>query len=155
MDPPFKKLKTQASPDEATLTENASPASLNRPISPPPRSRQPSQHQPTSSTTTSNTKQSIPSPIQLTHIRDLPSANQNAETIRLPEILGDPLIRECWQFNYLIDVDFVMSQFDADVRGLVQLKVVHGSWKREAPNRIRIDVSPCLLLISTCAYGVD
>ena len=50
------------------------------------------------------------------------------------------MIRECWQFNYCIDVDYLMSQFDEDVRGLVQVKVVHGSWKREAPNRIRIDV---------------
>lgn len=50
------------------------------------------------------------------------------------------MIRECWQFNYCIDVDYLMGQFDEDVRGLVQVKVVHGSWKREAPNRIRIDV---------------
>ncbi|PKY01483.1 phospholipase D/nuclease [Aspergillus campestris IBT 28561] len=49
------------------------------------------------------------------------------------------MIRECWQFNYLFDVDFLMSQFDDDVRALVKVKVVHGSWKREAPNRVRID----------------
>jgi tyrosyl-DNA phosphodiesterase-1 len=51
------------------------------------------------------------------------------------------MIRECWQFNYLFDVDFLMSQFDEDVRGLVQVKVVHGSWRREATNRIRVEVS--------------
>jgi tyrosyl-DNA phosphodiesterase-1 len=55
-------------------------------------------------------------------------------------MLGDPMIRECWQFNYLHDVDFIMSQFDEDVRRLVKVKVVHGSWKRDAPNRVRIDV---------------
>jgi tyrosyl-DNA phosphodiesterase-1 len=80
------------------------------------------------------------SPIQLTHIRDLPTAN-NVDTVRLCDILGDPMIRECWQFNYLIDVDFVMSHFDEDVRSLVQVKIVHGSWQKEAPNRIRIEVS--------------
>lgn len=86
----------------------------------------------------------IPSPIQLTHIRDFPSQKgYNADTVRLRDILGDPMIRECWQFNYLFDVDFLMSQFDEDVRGLVQVKVVHGSWEKEAPNRIRIEVCLC------------
>lgn len=34
-----------------------------------------------------------------------------------------------------------MSQFDEDVRNLVKVKVVHGSWERESANRIRVDVS--------------
>jgi tyrosyl-DNA phosphodiesterase-1 len=41
----------------------------------------------------------------------------------------------------MFDVDFLMKQFDEDVRGLVTVKVVHGSWKKESPNRIMIDVS--------------
>ena len=49
----------------------------------------------------------ISSPVQLTHIRDL-NASNNVDTIKLGDILGDPMIRECWQFNYLFDVDFVM-----------------------------------------------
>jgi hypothetical protein len=49
----------------------------------------------------------LPSPIQLTRIRDLPSSN-NAETVSLRDIIGDPMIKECWQFNYLVDVDFIM-----------------------------------------------
>ena len=78
--------------------------------------------------------------MQLTHIRDLPAAN-NVDTVRLSDILGDPMIRECWQFNYLFDVDFLLSNFDEDVRSLVQVKVVHGSWQKEAPNRVRVEVS--------------
>jgi tyrosyl-DNA phosphodiesterase-1 len=89
---------------------------------------------------TTRPTQVINSPIQLTHIRDLPEGN-NVDTIRLRDILGDPMIRECWQFNYLFDVDFLMSQFDEDVRGLIQVKVVHGSWRREDSNRIRVEVS--------------
>lgn len=81
----------------------------------------------------------IRSPIQLTHIRDLPN-DKNIDTVQLHDILGDPMIRECWQFNYCFDVDFVMSQFDQDVRDLVQVKIVHGSWKQDSANRIRIDV---------------
>ncbi|RAK93006.1 phospholipase D/nuclease [Aspergillus costaricaensis CBS 115574] len=136
-------------------------ASLHRSITPPILSRSkgpktPPQPQPQHNAThpaspsTQTTKKEndaeskkgniIPSPIQLTHIRDLPaSSGHNTDTVRLRDILGDPLIRECWQFNYLFDVDFLMSQFDEDVRRLVKVKVVHGSWKRDAPNRQRID----------------
>lgn len=48
------------------------------------------------------------SPIQLSYIRDLPAAN-NVDAVKLRDILGDPLIKECWQFNYLFDLDFLMS----------------------------------------------
>lgn len=141
--------------------------SLSRSITPPPRSRSRQQSSPPPALrvlgtgtveTPQNTKLSnenkndtpqkkegpttiVKSPIQLTHIRDLPSSSgNNVDAVRLHDILGDPMIRECWQFNYLFDVDFVMSQFDEDVRQLVQVKIVHGSWKKEAPNRVRIDV---------------
>ncbi|KAJ5150043.1 hypothetical protein N7448_001621 [Penicillium atrosanguineum] len=67
------------------------------------------------------------------------SKGYNVDTVKLRDILGDPMIRECWNFNYLFDVDFVMNQFDEDVRSLVQVKVVHGSWEREAANRIRVE----------------
>ncbi|EEP77386.1 conserved hypothetical protein [Uncinocarpus reesii 1704] len=82
----------------------------------------------------------ISSPVQLTHIRDLSDqSGHNGDTIKLRDILGDPLIKECWQFNFLFDIDFLMDQFDPDVKNLVKVKVVHGSWKKDAPNRIRVD----------------
>lgn len=80
----------------------------------------------------------VPSPVQLTAIKDL-HASLNIDTISLKDILGDPLIKECWLFNYLFDVDFVMSHFDEDTRDLVLVKIVHGSWKKDAPNKIRIE----------------
>jgi len=49
----------------------------------------------------------IPSPIQLTRIERLPS-HQNVDTVGLRDLLGDPLIKECWNFNFLFDLDFVM-----------------------------------------------
>lgn len=51
--------------------------------------------------------QNIKSPIQLTRIVKLSSAN-NVDTVSLRDILGDPLIKECWAFNYLFDVDFLL-----------------------------------------------
>lgn len=49
----------------------------------------------------------ITSPIQLTRIKDLSDA-ENEDTVGLGEILGDPMIKECWNFNFLFDIDFVM-----------------------------------------------
>ena len=49
----------------------------------------------------------IPSPIQLNTIAALP-ASSNVDTVSLRDILGDPLISECWLFNYLFDVDFIL-----------------------------------------------
>ncbi|KAL1957546.1 hypothetical protein VTO42DRAFT_5773 [Malbranchea cinnamomea] len=122
-------------------------ASLSRSVTPPPCRQKPHLNQSTraSGSTTQNYPSQdgykvIPSPFQLTHIRDLSdTSGYNLDTVKLRDILGDPMIKECWQFNYLFDVDFLMNQFDPDVRDIVQVKVVHGSWRREAPNRIGID----------------
>lgn len=146
MEPPSKRTKISAGTDSEADTL----VSLHREISPPVRA-QPSPLKPASPgpkeqddlavpKVTKNVPRVISSPVQLTHIRDLP-ANNNVDTVRLRHILGDPMIRECWQFNYLFDVDFLMSNFDEDVRSLVKVKVVHGSWQKEAPNRIRVEVS--------------
>ena len=52
----------------------------------------------------------IPSPVQLNFIEELPAIS-NTNTISLGSILGDPMIKECWLFNYLVDMDFVMCGF--------------------------------------------
>ena len=49
----------------------------------------------------------VPSPVQLNFIEEL-RAISNVDTISLGSILGDPMIKECWLFNYLFDMDFVM-----------------------------------------------
>lgn len=181
-DNPPKRIKLSSNTTENT-TNNKSPkesppiqdlTSLHRsitPPSPPSRSQRRSQSQSQSQSQSAppqpvkSTEEEvnekprlIPSPFQLTHIRDLAaSSDNNVDTVRLREILGVPMIRECWQFNYLHDVDFIMGQFDEDVRRLVKVKIVHGSWKRDAPNRVRIDV--CIVYISLIwlwflGYGV-
>ena len=76
--------------------------------------------------------------MQLISTKDLPSS-YNVDTISLKDILGEPLIQECWIFNYLFDVDFVMQQFDEDIRDMVKVKIVHGSWRTEDSNRVRIN----------------
>lgn len=165
MDRPTKRQRvvniSQGVDVEAPTVGHACLASLHRAVTPPSRfrHRQPSPNTPyifdTKTTRVSDISDSqepgfprrerriIRSPFQLTHIRDFPpSSGNNVDTIRLRDILGDPMIRECWQFNYCFDVDFVMSQFDEDVRDIVKVKIVHGSWKKDSPNRIAIDVWP-------------
>ncbi|KAF2662689.1 phospholipase D/nuclease, partial [Lophiostoma macrostomum CBS 122681] len=82
--------------------------------------------------------QYLASPFQLTRIRDLAPAD-NVDTITLQDILGDPMIKECWNFNFLFDIDFVMRHFDPDIRTLVQLNVVHGFWKTDDDRRIALE----------------
>ena len=52
----------------------------------------------------------VRSPFQLTHIRDL-TDESNFDTVTLNDILRDPMIKECWQFNFLFDIDFIMCAF--------------------------------------------
>lgn len=162
MERPVKRarLAPDLAGEEDTVSGRVSTplASLHRSITPPPRAR--SQPRAVSSALCSDLKSDqaedlkpkqtdhtrsnrvISSPVQLTHIRDFPEQRgYNVDTVKLRDILGDPMIRECWQFNYLFDVDFLMSNFDEDVRSLVKVKVVHGSWERESANRVRVEVN--------------
>lgn len=106
---------------------------ISRPISPPLVKRARHQQGP----------KTIASPWKLTWIRDLPE-ELNRDAISLKDILGDPLISECWEFNYLHDIPFLMEAFDHDVRHLVQVHIVHGFWKREDANKLQLLV--CLPL---------
>jgi hypothetical protein len=103
--------------------------SLSRPIS-PPRKRQ-------------KEASAISSPWQLTWIRDLPE-ELNRDAVTLKDLLGDPLIAECWEFNYLHDIRFLMDAFDPDTRHLVKVHVVHGFWKQEDAKRQILMVSDTL-----------
>jgi tyrosyl-DNA phosphodiesterase-1 len=49
----------------------------------------------------------VRAPVQLTRIEDL-APHQNVDAVGLRDILGDPMIKECWNFNYLHDINFVM-----------------------------------------------
>lgn len=165
MERPAKRVRLSPDPareDETIPSGVSTPlASLHRSITPPSRARSQPRAVPDpscpdlksdkveSSETPLSGKRNlrippriISSPVQLTHIQDFPQQKgYNVDTVKLRDILGDPMVRECWQFNYLFDVDFLMSNFDEDVRGLVKVKVVHGSWERESANRLRVEVS--------------
>ncbi|KAI6785103.1 uncharacterized protein J7T54_006745 [Emericellopsis cladophorae] len=82
----------------------------------------------------------VASPWQLTWIRDLPE-DLNRDAVTLRDLLGDPLISDCWEFNFLHDIDFLMDAFDPDIRHLVNVHVVHGFWKQEDPSRLRLSPS--------------
>ncbi|KAL5117111.1 hypothetical protein ACEQ8H_004936 [Pleosporales sp. CAS-2024a] len=77
----------------------------------------------------------LASPFQLTHIRDL-APQHNVDTISLKDVLGNPMIKELWNFNFLFDVDFVMEQLDEDTRDIVKVKLIHGFWRNDDERRI-------------------
>lgn len=150
MEPPPKRQRLSHDGGADGVTGSL-PRSLSTPISPPRRRRRVSpadlsdvleEEMRASSSATANgsVMQAFRSPLQLTWIHDLPEA-ANTDAVKLRDLLGDPLIAECWDFNYLHDIDFLMDAFDEDVRGLVNVHVVHGFWKREDESRLRLQVS--------------
>lgn len=163
MDPPHKRQrlsKDAHNAEEASSETLFFPRTLSHPVSPPLRKRlrstAPSIEQkeetgplieliagdgssPTQSHDASASRV-FSSPFHLTWIQDLPDA-ANTDAVTLRDLLGDPLIAECWNFNYLHDVDFLMAAFDEDVRELVQVHLVHGFWKSEDESRLMLQVS--------------
>lgn len=126
----------------ATIADNI--GTLSRSISPPTKRARPSKTQ--------------PSPWKLTWVRDLPES-ENHDAVTLKDILGDPLISECWEFNYLHDVSFLMDAFDPDTRGLVSVHIVHGFWRQEDPNRlailVRVIIPHCHAIRRKTATGAN
>ncbi|ROW04428.1 hypothetical protein VMCG_04983 [Cytospora schulzeri] len=155
MEPPNKRRRLSIEHNErdtAGTPGRSTPRSLSHPVSPPRRRNRPkatptettqSPTEPASSksksaeTETETGTKTFKSPFQLTWIRDLPD-EANTDAVTLGAILGDPLIAECWDFNYLHDIDFLLSHFDQDVRQLVKVHVVHGFWKQEDPSRLML-----------------
>lgn len=134
-----KRCKLQSDDEETQSEDNCPtdnkslPYSLTRAISPPPlRRKQKSE---------SRAPQVIKSPFQLTRIQNLPETS-NQDTVSLKDLIGDPNITECWEFNYLHDLDFLMDAFHKDARDLIKVHVVHGFWKSEDTSRLRLIVCP-------------
>jgi tyrosyl-DNA phosphodiesterase-1 len=138
-EPSRKRRRLSTEEDDKNSSETgrrrSTRSSLLRPISPPPLRRNA-----LSQSKQDQTFKAMSSPFQLTRIRDLPESS-NVDTISLKDILGDPLIAECWEFNYLHDLDFLMDAFDEDVRGMVKVHVVHGFWKNDDQSRLDLKVS--------------
>ena len=101
--------KRQRADSDSTTTDDDIDRLFKRSISPPVRSkRMPHAASPlTREFTAPTSSNTIPSPVQLNRIPALPAAS-NIDTLTLKDLLGDPLISECWLFNYLFDVDFIM-----------------------------------------------
>lgn len=128
MEPPSKRVRYDGEGSASRSID--SPSSLNREISPPRRRRAIQRQGPLV----------VKSPFQLLRAQGLPH-HLNQDTVTLQDILGDPLIRECWNFNFLHDIDFIRDAFDEDTRHLVKLHIVHGNWKREDAARMELEVS--------------
>ncbi|KAI8630466.1 tyrosyl-DNA phosphodiesterase [Xylariaceae sp. FL1651] len=125
-EPPAKCRRLSDTSDEQNARDNKRiTSSLLRPISPPRKKR-------------AQETLRIASPFRLTSIKDL-SDECNVGAVSLKDVLGDPLISELWEFNYLHDINFLMKHLDEDTRALTKVHVVHGFWKREDQNRLSLE----------------
>ncbi|KAL7275292.1 hypothetical protein RUND412_001773 [Rhizina undulata] len=79
----------------------------------------------------SDSRRIIPSPFYLTKVEDLPDS-ENTDAMGIQDILGDPMIKEAWIFSFVMEIDWLMAQFDPDVRGSVIVKLIYGSWEEES-----------------------
>lgn len=137
-EPSRKRRRLSPKGDEETATTNSDRKRLiksfvSQPVSPPPLRRTKTASsipQTPVATEPKAVAEAIKSPFQLTWIQDLPNSS-NVDAVSLKDILGDPLISICWNFNYLHDVEFFMDAFDSDVRDQIDVHLVHGFWKRE------------------------
>jgi tyrosyl-DNA phosphodiesterase 1 len=146
-----KRLRLEQEGEEEPVLRGSSPLSLVSRISPPPTKKaRLSERRTIPASEPAPAQQFVKSPFQLTKIHALPP-HFNVDTVALEDILGDPLISECWEFNYLHDIDFLMNAFDEDVRHLVKINVIHGFWKKEEQSRIAMEVrEPFLVMASLC-----
>lgn len=141
-----RKINIDEENSDTATNNNPLPPPLTSSISPPPLRRKPDRPP------EPRTANVIKSPVQLTWIRDLPISS-NVDAVTLKDILGDPMIAECWEFNYLHDLDYLMEQFDSDVRDLIKVHVIHGFWKNEDQSRLRLKVGAFLCLFALFSIG--
>ncbi len=134
-----KKSNGRAVTHDLSSTISPPPLRRNRAIGPPKEESSESET-PKVETPTVEVPSVVKSPFQLTWIRDLPESS-NTDAVSLKDILGDPLIAECWEFNYLHDLGFLMDAFDPDVKDLVKVHVIHGFWKQEDQSCQSLQVS--------------
>lgn len=129
--------------------EGSTPISLRASISPPRprigRSQSNSNGTPLQNEPEITPGSLISSPFQLSRIRDSPGSLNNG-CVSLGKIVCDPMIREMWQFNYMHDLDFLLSNMDPDTKDSVKIHVVHGYWKRESGQNMKVCLLFCLLI---------
>lgn len=108
--PPKRKAQRETFLIESEIIDLTGDNTKKRPHALPEADRKGVFIKSTTSSVTGTSINTIPSPMQLNHIGDLP-ASSNIDTLKLSDILGDPMIKECWLFNYLFNIDFIMWGF--------------------------------------------
>ena len=141
--PDVEVVATNKDPSPDSLTSKPPQLAVPNPApqgtrGPPIKIDKPFPKRPGESDDATRRQRLLPSQFALTKIRDLPSSS-NLDTVSLHDILGNPLIKEAWIFNFCFDIDWMMQFFDSDVRDLVQVKIIHGSWRNGDRNKIGID----------------
>jgi hypothetical protein len=79
----------------------------------------------------------VPSPFHLSKIRDL-SEPLNRDTVSLQSLICDPMISELWEFNFMHDLAWLLSNMDPDTRDSTRIHVVHGYWKSDSGLELKV-----------------
>ncbi|KAF3209207.1 hypothetical protein TWF106_011025 [Orbilia oligospora] len=114
----------------SSVSPNAAPSHCVGDLDSPSKSNKPRKPKDVSGDTTLI----ISSPFKLTQIRNLP-ASKNVDTITISDILGSPLIREIWSFNFMHDLEWMVSHLDEDVAKDIDIKIIHGNWRKDDTSR--------------------
>ncbi|KAF3922992.1 hypothetical protein ABW20_dc0103192 [Dactylellina cionopaga] len=139
--PPLRRQTGTSTPASRPNSKNApSPASTAtlEPSSPIPHPDTIDLTSPAPDDTPTSDTLIISSPFKLTHIANF-TRNQNLDTVTISDILGNPLIKEVWSFNFMHDLTWLVSHLDQDIARSINIKIVHGNWKREDAYRAQLE----------------
>ncbi|KAG2180278.1 hypothetical protein INT43_004067 [Umbelopsis isabellina] len=67
----------------------------------------------------------LDSGVKLTYVVDC-TAKENIDTVKLKDIIGDENLEELYQFNFTVDLEYLMSNLAENVRSTAKVHVIHG-----------------------------
>ncbi|EPY49933.1 tyrosyl-DNA phosphodiesterase Tdp1 [Schizosaccharomyces cryophilus OY26] len=69
--------------------------------------------------------QTIDSPIYLNQISSLPKED-NVHCLSLKQLIGSPQLKQTWQFNFCVDLNFILENIHPKVFRTVDIRITHG-----------------------------
>ncbi|EPX71899.1 tyrosyl-DNA phosphodiesterase Tdp1 [Schizosaccharomyces octosporus yFS286] len=67
----------------------------------------------------------IDSPIYLNQIASLPK-EENVHCLSLKQLIGSPQLKQTWQFNFCVDLNFILENIHPKVFRTVDIRITHG-----------------------------
>ncbi|KAL2312027.1 putative tyrosyl-DNA phosphodiesterase [Schizosaccharomyces pombe] len=85
----------------------------------------------------------IDSPIFLNKISALPES-ENVHCLLLKQLIGSPQLKQTWQFNFCVDLNFLLENMHASVFPTVDVRITHGyDSKSDSLARLTAQMNHC------------